>query len=280
MKKIVLILITILFFETLYASKKTSYCTINWKEGKISAIGTSKILFNSNGTPTDSDSGLEISLNKGRMQAYKKAKNIATNLLVNQIFALQIDTTNKFENYLSEYNYTQTKLGTILRENTKIKKIPSTFDSAKCKIELSLGEIISTIPKNYPEDNFPTNFKNQISTKYSSLIIDTRSVIVKPMILPVIYNKNGLEIYNHYFINIKEAIKKGMVSYVYSETQAKKHIKSGNKPYFTVAISELKGSPVLSNRDIERIFSSQATISKLKKCNVIFIIRKNKKGNK
>ena len=277
MKKTISILIfTFLLIQFSVASQKSSYSSIDWSKGNISSIGISKINFSNKGIPTDLESGLPISLNKGRIQAYERAKNSATELLINKILSIQIDGFKTFDDYLTSHNYTQLKLGKLLRERTKIKKIPNSFDSAKCEISLNIGEIITTIPNSYPKDNFPTKLKSKISTTYTSLIIDTRGTNVKPMILPTIYNKNGLEIYNHYFIDIKKAIKKGMVSYVHNENEAKSHKKAGDIPYFTLAISELKGSPVISDKDVRRIFSSERTISKLRNCNVIFIIKKNK----
>ena len=42
-------------------------------------------------------------------------------------------------------------------------------------------------------------------------------------------------------------------------------------------MKEMKGCPVIANRDIRKIFSSGDTVGQLKKCRVIFIIDKKKK---
>ncbi len=52
---------------------------------------------------------------------------------------------------------------------------------------------------------------------------------------------------------------------------------AGGRPYYTVAVKELKGCPVLADRDIRKIFSSGETVGQLKRCRVIFIIDKKKK---
>jgi len=112
----------------------------------------------------------------------------------------------------------------------------------------------------------------EISTLYTSLIIDTRGLGVKPMLLPVIYNESGLEIYSKDYFLASEALKHNAVSYVYNEKDAVKHRKAGRKPYFTSALKENNGSPVISDEDVKRLFSHKKNLDYLKKCRVIFII--------
>ena len=95
---------------------------------------------------------------------------------------------------------------------------------------------------------------------------------ISPTILPAIYDRDGLEIYSRYFINIRYGLKTGLVSYVFDEKEAFKHPKAGRYPYFATSMKNIENNPVLNNEDIKRIYSSPATLAELKKCKVIFII--------
>jgi hypothetical protein len=94
------------------------------------------------------------------------------------------------------------------------------------------------------------------------------------MIFPSIYDEKGLEVYSKNYIDIKYGMKHGIVSYAYNEKIASKNKKTGNHPYYTIALKKNKNCPVISFRDIKKIFGSDVTLKNLKRCNVIFIIDK------
>src|SRR5208337_4872049 len=100
---------------------------------------------------------------------------------------------------------------------------------------------------------------------------------VAPMILPSVFNENGLEVFGRLYVDIRHATRFGIVGYAFSEKEAMKSPLAGDHPYYTDAIGEMKGCPVISNRDVRKIFSSVRTVENLKKCRVIFIIDKNAK---
>ena len=126
-------------------------------------------------------------------------------------------------------------------------------------------------------DEFPARIDNPIPTHYTSLVIDARGLGIEPMMLPSVYNENGLEIYGRYYVDIRHARRSGLIGYAYNENEAIKSPRTGNRPYYAIAVSGMKGCPVVSDRDIRKIFSSKNTIEQLKKCRVVFIIDKIKK---
>jgi len=188
---------------------------------------------------------------------------------------MNVTPQETLQDYLEKNRITQARLAKILQTKSTIREFPSDFNKSACRIDIPIGNIIPAIPFFYPNKDFPKRMDNPIATMYTSLIIDTRGLEIQPMIFPVIYNIYGLEVYNKDFINIRRA-QNGIVSFCYNEDEAMKKKMAGNHPYFSVAIKNFKGCPIIAENDIKKIFSHKKTVEKLKNCRVIFIIDKKK----
>ena len=253
--------------------------SINWIKQSIYSFGTSKIEFNSRGLPIDSDSNEIISINRGRIAAYDRARESTIESIIQSIKNIRVDSDNRIIDIINENAITQSKLYDLINSNTRFKEYPINSFTAACKADLKINAIILALPFQYPMDEFPKREDNPVSTLYSSLIIDTRGLDVDPMIFPVVYNEDGLEVYSRNFISVKHAARRGMVSYTFSEKSAMKNRLAGHHPFFTVALKSHKGCPVLSNNDVKKLFSHNKTLDELRKCKVIFIIDHNKGQN-
>ncbi|MCP4130679.1 MAG: hypothetical protein GY754_06825 [bacterium] len=245
---------------------------IDWLKGKIISFGDSEVTVDRQGQPLDGDNGSRISLNKGRLEAYTTAKEEAILNLVSTLKTMQVDPDNKIVDLLKKHSITRKKLSKVIEQRIKTREYPASFFKSRCKAELKIGDIISVLPYTYPSHDFPTMLNSALPTDYTSLVIDARGLDIKPMIFPALYNEEGLEIYSRYFVDIRYAGRYGMASFAFTEDEAMKNKKAGEHPYFSVAIKNINHCPVLSNRDIRRIFSSSKTIKNLKKCKVIIII--------
>lgn len=280
MKKILLtftaITIVITTIHSGAVTVKKPGSNVDWFKGVISSYRISAIRVNTHGKPVGYSNGKVISINKGRINAYTSARGNAIDNIIRVLKAIRVDSNKNMLDLIEEDQYTQKMLSDNVYKKIKTTEFPVDFYRSGCHAELKIGDIISALPYRYPSHNFPARFYNPISTRYSSLIVDARNLNVEPMILPSIYNEEGLEIYSRYFIDIRFASRDGMVSYVNSENDAMKHKKAGEHPYFAVAVKDLNGCPVLSNRDIRKIFSSTETLEQLKKCRVIIIINRRK----
>jgi hypothetical protein len=185
---------------------------------------------------------------------------------------IQVDGNTTIRSLVESDSDFNRQLSHVLDSKTKERSLPIDFFTSKSELSLPLEEIINILPFSFPNDDFPTFAHVSIPTRYTSLIIDTRGQRIFPTILPSVFGKDGLEIYGRYFINIRYAMKTGLVSYVFDEGEAFIHPKAGRHPYFATSMRNINNNPVLNNEDVRRIYSSPKTLVELKKCNVIFII--------
>ena len=252
----------------LTANKTGTGSHINWVKGYITSIGVSEININNTGNPK----GRQLLINKGRTDAYLEAKRIAIENMVKSLKEIRVDSNKMLFDLVYENNVTRARLSNLINSNVKSKEYPYDFFRSACLLKLKINDLIKAVPYKFPSNDFPEFHDNPIQTEYSSLVIDTRNSGIKPMLFPSVYNEEGLEIYSRYFVDINYAGRNGMVAYVYDEKKAMDLNRAGKRPFFSIALKNLNGSPVISNSDVRKIISSKKTVKNLKKCRVIFII--------
>lgn len=250
---------------------------VDWFRGVVITHVSSRVHFDDRGRPVDRESGSPISLNRGRIDAYREARDRAVENMVQMIKSIRIDADTTLEDLLEQSDTAQKRIVDVIASRVKMRESPSDFAASTCRAELAIGDLLHAVPYSFPGDDFPVRIDNPIRTSYTSLIIDTRGLRIEPMILPSIYNEDGLEVYGRYYVDIRFASKQGIAAYALNEDEAMKMRSAGDHPYYTVAVKEMKGCPVIADRDVRKVFSSGETVAKLKKCRVIFIIDKNRK---
>ena len=248
---------------------------IDWSTGTVISYGVSEIDFKA-GIPSDPDLGDGISLTEARIQAYKKAREKASENLVVLMKKIRVDSERMLYDLIEKNRIFRQRISEVIGTKAVMRDYPAGFHRSGCSAELRLRDIILAIPVHFPMHEFPSRLDNPIQTAYTGLVIDARGMAVTPMLFPVIYNRDGLEVYGRDFIEAKSA-EKGIVAYAFTEREARGDI-AGDRPYYAAAIKELNGCPVLSDRDIKKIFSHRETLNNLKKCRVIFIIDKKSAG--
>ncbi len=250
---------------------------IEWTRGVIIAHGVSRISLSERGRPVDPDSGSVMSLNQARMEAYRKAGERALESMTGLIKNIKIDADTTLTDLLEQSEVFRSRIAHIIQDRTKMKEYPVDFHSSVCRAELKIVDILPAIPYLYPMDEMPVRIDNPIPTNYTGLVVDARGMDIVPMMLPSIFNEEGLEVYGRYFVDIHSASRYGMVSYAFNEDEAMKSRRAGTRPYYAVAIRGMKGCPVVSDRDVRKLFSGAGTLESLKRCRVIFIIDKKPK---
>ncbi len=250
---------------------------VDWYRGVIVTHVASQVHFDGRGTPTDRESGTVISLNRGRVDAYRKARDRAVENMVRLVKGIRVDADTMLADLLEQSDTAQKRIVNVIASKMKVREYPAGFDASACRAELKIGDLLHAVPYSFPGEEFPVRVDNPIPTNYTSLVIDTRGLHVEPMILPSVYGEDGLEVYGRYYVDIRYAGKQGLASYAYNEDEAMKIRAAGGHPYYTIAVKEMKGCPVIADRDIRKIFSSGDTVGQLKRCRVIFIIDKKKK---
>ena len=272
MKKIIKIILScfLCFLSSAFA-RQPNY-EVNWSTGIITSHAQASFNTNSNGIPVDNIDSNRTTINRGRNEAHKQARSIALENMSNAIMSIRVDSNTRIHDLVESNREFHVQLANILDSQVKEKSQPIDFFSSKSTLSLPLWQIINILPYRFPNDDFPTFDYMPISTTYTSLIVDTRGQNIFPTILPSIFDRNGLEIYNRYFIDIRYGVRAGLVSYVGDEKEAYNHPKAGKHPYFATSMRNISNSPILSDEDIRRIYSSPRTLAELKKCKVIFII--------
>lgn len=249
---------------------------VDWSRGLIITHGASKVLLSDRGRPVAEDGGV-ISINRGRVDAYRKARENAVESMVRLVREIRVDADTTLEDLLERSDAMRSRIVGVINDRVRVREYPIDFVTSACRAELRIGDILQAVPYTYPGDEFPTRLDNPIPTRYTSLVIDTRGLRVEPMILPSVFSEDGLEVYGRFRVNIRHSMKYGIVAYATSQDEAMKSRLAGDRPYYTVALREMKGCPVIADRDVRKILSSPETVALLKQCRVIFIIDKIKK---
>jgi hypothetical protein len=274
MKKVYItaVLIILCVGSAFSITKKLNYTKIDWITGKAVSQAEANLELSDEGEVRDSLSGETVSLNHARLLSYKKAKEKAMENMMTLLKTVRVDSDNYLSDIIEKNEFSQSRIYDVIASKAKLKEFPGGFSKTACSMELKISDIIHVIPYRYPAQRFPERMDIPIETEYTGLIVDARGISVEPMIFPSVLNEDGLEIYGRYLVNINSAGKNGIVAYTYNEQEAMKHKKAGAKPYYSVAVKSLNGSPVISDRDIRKIYSSAENLKKLKNCGVIFII--------
>jgi len=247
-------------------------CTINWTSGIITARGEALVSLTPAGAPVDYYDGTPTSINGARVQSYERARENAMENLMGTIRHLRIDPDTRLSDLISDSPYARKRISSVLAGLSRIKKIPASFDGARCEIRLGMGDIIASLPGEFPRQDFPTFDDPPLATDYTGLIIDGRGLDLKPMVFPSVYKEDGLEIYGRQFVDSVYAARHGMVSYCYDDDDARRHPRAGRRPYYTVALKNLNGCPVIADRDARKILSGGETRNNLQKCRLILIL--------
>ncbi len=248
--------------------------SINWTKEIIMSASTADIRITKEGQPLNIDTGVPTSLNRARQAAYLHARNNAIEEMAMSIQHIIVDPDTTMRELLQRETFTQAGLAELIQKRTSSRVYPSGFTTAHCRLSIPMGELLQVIPYTFPEHEFPNIWGDTIPTEYTGLIVDARGLKVKPMLLPSLFDDTGREIFGRQYIHSPMAVRRGTVAYCYNEDDAMRHAKSGNRPFFTIAIRAMKGCPVLSSDDTRKIYSSPSTRKNLKNCNVIIILNR------
>ncbi len=194
--------------------------------------------------------------------------------IITRLNKLKVEPYNSLFDLIQKQDSLQKNIFHTIDKSIRYKDYPKTYFTTECFAELNLINIINILPYRYPGHAFPQFKTNPLKTSYSSLIIDTRGLKIKPMIFPTVMSQDGKEFYSKDYVNITYVHSQGITTYAYTDLEAKQQHLAGSHPYTTVAIKTINNCPVLAYNDIKRIFAHEDTRENLKQCKVIFIIDK------
>jgi hypothetical protein len=254
------------------AYRNNNSVTIDWLKGEISARTYYSAQFDESGIPVDFSSPGSKTPTESKMRAYDLARESALDMIADAMKSIDIERGFTVGKLAETDGRAATEIGEILSDRIRTRETPVKFFGARCDAHIRLTDLIRALPYEFPNLPIPAGKDNPLGTEYTSLIVDSRGLDVSPMILPSVYDEDGLEIFGKRYINIQSAARDGLVVYAMDEKEARRHQKAGDHPYFVKALKSLDHSPVLPHRDVRRILGHKKTVEKLKSCHVIFII--------
>ena len=217
-------------------------------------------------------------------------------LLKNELYALQYDENrtvgdflksnfdqeSKLINLLGEYRLTDQQYltdGSIeyvyqLALNNKIMKL--LLPEVK-PVKLVVPMLCPYCGQEWPEGKpIPEGMKlipKQIeSAEYTGIIIDCRSLNIKPCLFPKIHNEILEEVYSINFADLRHVVDKGLV--LYTTQDLYNHPRIGYNPLRiqAIGVSGVKQSNIkISSFDARRIHGSKKNLQLLKECCVAII---------
>ncbi|MCL1833618.1 MAG: hypothetical protein FWG49_03860, partial [Leptospirales bacterium] len=202
MKKRFLIILFIILNTVSYGKNDAS---VDWLNGKIISTGDAQMAIDEYGVPVDFETNRALSISEARNISYEKSREKALINAINTISAMQVDSEKKIADLIKNDPVVRRNIYEIIEKNSIYKDVTSDYLISSCKFELNTGYITEAINYSFPKDNFPIQDNIEISTLYSSLIIDVRGLGIKPMLIPSVVNESGLEVYNKNFINPDDA---------------------------------------------------------------------------
>lgn len=111
---------------------------------------------------------------------------------------------------------------------------------------------------------------------YTSVIIDTRGLGIRPAMSPKIRRQDGTEVWGTVNASTDFVIEQGIVAYAKSLEEAKAHKRAGNHPLILRAVGYAKTpgrcDPVLSDNDVRLLLTANDNSSFLNEYRVIFVI--------
>ena len=111
--------------------------------------------------------------------------------------------------------------------------------------------------------------------KYTGLVVDARGTQALPVLVPVILDEKGKEVYGPAFVSREFAVQQGVVRYMTDTESALKNPIVGANPLLVKGLraeGNDRSRVVISNADASRLLNMSENLSFLKKCRVVIVL--------
>ena len=215
---------------------------------------------------------------QARMMARRAAVADGYRQLAESIKGVNVDAETTVENMMVTSDIIRTKVSAMIQGAVVVseKEIPGggyevTMQVPIFGVQNSIAGAVMAPPP--VKESFPTPTVTVPSSGgYTGLIIDCRGLGLKPVMSPVIKNDSGVSIYGHKNLDYDKVVDKGMADYSYDTNT--NVARAGSNPLIVKAISlegTLRGNPVVSTADANRILAENNVSHFLENTNVVFI---------
>jgi hypothetical protein len=110
--------------------------------------------------------------------------------------------------------------------------------------------------------------------RYTGLVVDARGTQALPVVVPVIVDENGKEVYGPAFVSREFAVQQGLSRYMTDTESALKSPVVGGNPLLVKGLrvqDNDRSRVVISNADASRLLNMSENLSFLKKCRVVMV---------
>ena len=256
--------------------------TIDWEKGVVRATGLAA------GNAKTKNKGLQ------RAQAKRAARMDAERNLAEAVEGVQVDSESTMKDLMLESDIVRTRVSATIKGMSEVGN-PKYFEDGTCEITLempifgaknSVAKATFAPYENEPKVPFPqptnTSIKIDVNTsvggvvggKYTGLVVDCSGMGLESVMSPVIKNDNNQPIYGYKNLDIDKVIEYGMASYAESANDATSRARAGNNPLIVKAVNVegiIKGNPVVSVADSDKILIANQSDQFLDDCKVVFV---------
>ncbi len=255
--------------------------TIDWEKGVVRATGLAA------GNAKTKNKGLQ------RAQAKRAARMDAERNLAEAVEGVQVDSESTMKDLMLESDIVRTRVSATIKGMSEINS--RYYEDGTCEITLempmfgsknSVAKATFAPYENEPKVPFPqptnTSIKIDVNTsvggavggKYTGLVVDCSGMGLESVMSPVIKNDNNQPIYGYKNLDIDKVIEYGMASYAESANDSTSRSRAGNNPLVVKAVNVdgiIKGNPVVSVADSDKILIANQSDEFLDDCKVVFV---------
>ena len=257
---------------------------VDWEKGVVRATGLA------GGNTKIKNKGLQ------RAGAKRAARMDAQRNLAEAVAGVQIDSESKMEDLMLVNDVVRTRVSATIKGMSEVGE-PKYYDDGTCELTLEMPIFGATqsvaeaafIPlQNSPKVPFPqptsTSIKVDVDVntrvggvsggQYTGLVVDCSGLGLEAVMSPVIQNNNNQAIYGAQNLDIDRVIEYGMASYATSINDSVSRERAGNNPLVVKAVKVnglIKGNPVVSVADSDKILIANQSDMFLDNCAVVFV---------
>ncbi|MCK4979612.1 MAG: hypothetical protein KAS62_04405 [Candidatus Delongbacteria bacterium] len=220
-----------------------------------------------------------------RAGAINAAKMYAVRDMIATVKGMYLSSENVVENYMTTSDVVKTQVEGIAKAFKMVGK-PKYFEDGSVEVTVIMslnGDLSDLVLGGQSFDG--TALTGEADYKlsdivpesgvYTGLIIDCRSVQLRPALAPKVFNKTGAEIYGSANVSRDFAVQQGMLGYLKDVEKAKQNSRVVGNPLVISAVG-VKGTNkadiIISDEDAAKIKELSSKLNFLRECRVIAII--------
>ncbi|MFA5519167.1 MAG: hypothetical protein WDA74_07940, partial [Spirochaetota bacterium] len=148
----------------------------DWVAGKIIVSEQSSVITDNNGNPLDSETGSIISIAEAGSRAFERAKDAAFISAVNILKEMRIDNEITLNELVNNDEIARQRFSLFLDSRVKFREVYVDYLTRGINLEIKIGDLLQVINYEFPQKEFPLRDDINISTSYTSLVIDARGL--------------------------------------------------------------------------------------------------------